>query len=166
MMNIILKLFAQTDFDVDDSGLDTIELFFFDVGDALLPSAEATFFSWLAWFGAVGSIGLIIFWTVLLLRAAFQALKSEDNSEELGESYKKIKSLFIGLGLSILFPVILTIVGTLFGLGNFYNWPQALEACNAQAISSTGVPEVDENGNPVTYQFYFLAALDGQEDRC
>lgn len=116
-------------FDLDDSiGLETISIPFFP--QVSLPDSEyATFLSWASFAGGLFSIGLIVFWVFLILRAAFTMLKSEGHEEMVADSISRLKSVFIGAALAILFPIGLSVLGSLLGLGNLWSWPAAFRDC-------------------------------------
>ncbi len=95
-----------------------------------LPNNEySTALSWASFIGGLFSIGLVIFWIYLLLRASFKMLQSEGNSDGVEDSYAKLKSTFIGAALAIAFPIALSIVGGILGLGPLWSWPAAFRNC-------------------------------------
>lgn len=115
--------------DIDNSiGLDPIKIPFFP--QVNLPTNEySTFLSWASFIGGLFSIGLVIFWVFLILRASFTMLKSEGNEEMVADSISRLKSVFIGAALSIIFPIGLSVIGGILGLGNLWAWPAAFRNC-------------------------------------
>lgn len=110
--------------------LDPIVIPIFAAPFNILPNSEyATVLSWVGFFGSIITIGIVVFWIFLILKAAFQALKSQENPDEIGEARKRVVSTFIGAGLSILIPVIISIVGVFVGAGPLWNWPVAFRKC-------------------------------------
>lgn len=115
--------------DIDDSiDIHEIRIPFF--GQVELGFDEyATIWSWLTFIGGLISIFVMVFWVGLILRAAFLALKSEGSEEGMGEAMKKMQSAFIGAGISIAFPVALSLIGAIMGIGSLWQWPKALRGC-------------------------------------
>jgi hypothetical protein len=115
--------------DIDNSiGLEQIKIPFFP--QISLPNEEyATIFSWLSFGGALFSIGFIIFWIILIIRASAQMLRSQGNDDAMAESFKKLKSVFVGAGITVAFPILISIIGGFMGLGPLWNWPAALRDC-------------------------------------
>jgi hypothetical protein len=110
--------------------LDPIRIPIFAAPFNILPNSEhATILSWVGFFGSIITIGIVVFWIYLILKASFQALKSQENPDEIGEAQKRVVSTFIGAGLSILIPVIISIVGVFVGAGPLWNWPVAFRKC-------------------------------------
>jgi hypothetical protein len=103
---------------------------------------NANLWTWAAFIGSLATVGLVIFWVYLILRAGVKALQSQGTPEGLEEAFKKIKSVFIGAALSFFFPVILSLAGIFLGIGSIFQWPKMFSNCNG------------------TYQYYFQAYLD------
>ncbi|MDQ6986087.1 MAG: hypothetical protein Q9M91_05790 [Candidatus Dojkabacteria bacterium] len=137
----------DTQFDLDSKiSLQSITINYFP--QPLDPGGEyATVLSWLSFFGILITIGAAVFWIFLLLKAGLFAFKSEGDEVALAESYKKVKSVFIGAGLSFLFPMILTVVGFAVGVGGIWTWPKAFRDCP----------------NDPDLNFYFQAVLEVDE---
>ncbi len=125
-----------------------------------LPSidgaASYTIISWLSFAGIILTIGIILFWVLLILRAAFGVYKKSDDPEGMAEAITKMKSLFIGVALAFAFPIVMTIIGTILGIGSFWSWPVAFQECNGTNPN---------NGEEYTY-FYqaVLGAPEGSQD--
>jgi hypothetical protein len=138
---------AQRQFDIDDKiNLEPITIPVF--GDLSLGiSAHATLFSWLSFSANVVVIALVVFWIFLVLRAGFEAIKSEGDAEKISEAAKKVKSALIGVGTTLIFPAILSIIGAIMGLGPLWTWPAAFRDCPNQKDSEEGS------------QFYFQEVL-------
>lgn len=108
---------------------------------------NASIFSWLAFVGSLATIGLVVFWVFLLVKAGVKGMQSQGNSENLGLAFKQVQSVLIGAAISLLFPLVLSIIGLVLGIGTIFSWPKMFQLCD----DSTG------------YQFYFQALLDGQK---
>ncbi|MCA9387171.1 hypothetical protein KC669_04010 [Candidatus Dojkabacteria bacterium] len=125
----VVKVAAQTNLTTDDNiGLDPISFDFFPQVTLGLDQ-YATIFSWVSFVAGIFSLGIVVFWIFLILRAAFGALKSEGDSEQLQGSFEKIKSTFIGASIALIFPILLTVFGYIFGLGALWSWPAAFRSC-------------------------------------
>jgi hypothetical protein len=143
LQNTIIAQSNDTSLDIDERiGLEPITISFFNQID-LGPDQYYTIFSWVSFVATMFTIGLVIFWIYLVLRAAFGALKSEGDSEQLAESFAKVKSAFIGASMALLFPILLSVFGFIFGLGPLWSWPSGLRSC----------PNVEESA------FYFQEVL-------
>ncbi len=88
-------------------------------------------FSWLAFAGGLATVGLVIFWVFLIIKAAIGALQSEGKPEGLAEAGNKVKSVFIGMLITFLFPAVLSVAGAFLGIGNIFQWPKMLSVCNS-----------------------------------
>lgn len=108
-------------------------------------TSTASVFSWIAFVGSLGTVGLIIFWIYLLVRAGINGMQSQGSDEALAEAFKKVKAVLVGAGTSLAFPIILSIVGAFFGIGSIFNWPRAFQLCDI---------------NTEKYDWYFQALFD------
>ena len=113
-------------------------------------TTNASIFSWLAFAGALVSIGFVIFWIFLLVRAGLKAVRSLGNAEELGEAYKKVQSVFLGAIITMMFPLVLSIIGAILGIGSIFSWPKMFEFCNYTS-------------GDAKYTYYFQAYLSVDE---
>jgi hypothetical protein len=111
-----------------------------------------TFLSWLGFFASLYTIGIVIFWIVYILRATVNAVRSSGEADKLANSYTQIKSVLIAAGLSILFPVALSLIGILIGAGSIFQWPKAFRSCPG------------DDGRDPDYQYYFQAFLNVEQD--
>lgn len=137
---------ATRQFDIDDNiNIEPITIPVF--GDlALGIDPHATLFSWLSFGANLIVVALVVFWIFLILRAGFEAIKSEGDSEKISEASKKVKSAVIGVAMTLIFPAILSVIGALMGLGPLWAWPAALRDC----------PNLKDSGGS---QFYFQEVL-------
>jgi len=107
---------------------------------------NASIWTWLIFAGGLFTVGLVIFWISLLVRAGFKAMQSGGNAEGLTELSKSIRSIFIGITLTIMVPIILSVTGTALGIGNVFQWPKMFTKCNVTS-------------GTVKYEYYFQAYL-------
>lgn len=105
---------------------------------------NASIFSWLSFIGALATIGLVVFWIFLLVKAGVKGIQSQGNPEALGEAFKQVQSVLIGAIISLIFPFVLSVIGLFFGIGTIFSWPKMFQFCE----ESSGV------------QFYYQALLD------
>lgn len=135
-------------------GLDKITIPFFPVFDAINPQ-YATVFSWVTYIADVIVILIVIFWIVRILLAGIEGIRSEGDQAKLQEAFKKIQSNLIGIGITFLVPIVLTLIGFLIGIGSIFNWPKMFSGC-------PGHPAVYVNGvrEEGTYDYYFQAYFD------
>ncbi|MCA9381586.1 hypothetical protein KC678_04940 [Candidatus Dojkabacteria bacterium] len=142
--SFVIKVSAQstTDLNIDDKiGLQPISFDFFpQIG--LGVDQYYTIFSWVSFVATLFSIGLVAFWIYLIVRAAFEALRSEGDAEKLQGSFEKIKSTFIGASVALIFPILLTVFGYILGLGALWSWPSALRECPSTNESAFFFQEV------------------------
>lgn len=154
-ISFLTNVFAQvttgtpsttSQFDIDNKiNLEPITIPVF--GDlALGIDPHATLFSWLSFGANLIVVALVVFWIFLILRAGFEAIKSEGDSEKISEASKKVKSAVIGVATTLIFPAILSVIGALMGLGPLWSWPAALRDC----------PNLKDSGGS---QFYFQEVL-------
>lgn len=135
---------------VDDNiGLEEIRIPIFGQPEFLKDTPFYSIFSWIAFGGLIFSIGLVIFWIALIVRAAFQAVKSEGQEEGLGESFKRVQSVFVGIGIALLVPILISLFGAAIGLGPLWDWPAGLRDCP---------------GGSETYFFQQVLSLEGSAD--
>jgi hypothetical protein len=111
-----------------------------------------TFLSWLGFFASAYTIAIVIFWIIYILRATVNAVRSSGEAEKLANSYTQIKSVLIAAGLSILFPVALSLIGIVIGAGSIFQWPKAFRSCPG------------DNGRDPDYEYYFQAFLNVEQD--
>ena len=105
---------------------------------------NASIFSWVAFIGSLATVGLVIFWIFLLVKAGVAGLQSQGNPEALALAFKQVQSVLVGAAISLFFPFVLSVIGVFFGIGTIFSWPKMFQFCN----ESSGV------------QFYYQALLD------
>lgn len=104
----------------------------------------ASIFSWLSFLGALATIGLVVFWVFLLIKAGVKGLQSQGTPEGLADAFKQVQSVLIGAVISLIFPFALSLIGLFFGIGTIFSWPKMFQFCS----ESSG------------FQFYYQALLD------
>jgi hypothetical protein len=97
----------------------------------IAPDPNFSIFSWIAFFGAIATIGIIIYWIFLILQAALIALKSDGKPEGLEEAGNRMKSIFTGAAITLFFPILLTIIGGILGIGSIFDFPRMLRECSS-----------------------------------
>lgn len=119
------------------------------------PDPNFSIFSWIFFIGALASIGAVVFWIYRIIKAAIKALRSEGKSEDLGEAWKEVQGVIISAAMTLAFPVILSLVGALLGIGTILEWPRMFRECDEGSASDyyfqafLAVPE--GNTDPIGY---------------
>lgn len=149
-----LPVLAQTrpnsdtkDFDIDDKVTVGVEPIHIPIFSSVIGfnTSTASVFSWIAFVGALATIGLVLFWVYLLVRAGIKGIQSQGSEEGLQEAYKKVRAVLVGAAITLAFPILLSIVGMFFGIGTIFNWPRAFQLCDV---------------NTEKYDWYFQALFD------
>jgi len=109
-------------------GLDPIVIQFFPVFGTI-NSKYFTVLSWITFIASILVVLVIIFWVVRILLAGLEAIRSEGDSEKLQEAFKKIQSNLVGIGITFIIPIILTVIGFILGIGTIFNWPKMFSGC-------------------------------------
>ena len=138
---------VNTNFEVDDNIAPGVEPIYIPIFTSVIGfnTSTASVFSWIAFVGALATIGLVIFWIYLLVRAGIQGIQSQGSEEGLAEAYKKVRAVLVGAALTLAFPLLLSVVGVFFGVGTIFNWPRAFQLCDV---------------NTDKYDWYFQALFD------
>ncbi|MEP7103845.1 MAG: hypothetical protein ABI721_04010 [Candidatus Dojkabacteria bacterium] len=124
-----LVLHAQAlDITGNKLNIDPIIIPFFPVFGSINPQ-YFTVLSWITFAGSVIIILVIILWIVRILLAGLDAVRSEGDPEKLSESYKKIQASLVGVALTFLIPILLTVIGFVLGIGSIFNWPKMFSGC-------------------------------------
>jgi hypothetical protein len=106
-------------------------------------------FSWLTFIGAALVALLLVYWVFLLIKNGVELVNSEGKPEAIAESGKKMRSVLFAVGLTLLFPFVLSILGIAIGIGSVFSWPKMLSFCNANSDST------------FYFQAFFKAEADG-----
>jgi len=129
------------DYDIDQSiDLQTIKIPVFSTMS--LDFSHSTFESWLSFAINIVLVLVLIFWISKIVFAGAQAMKSEQG-EEMTKAWDKIRATYSGIGLTLLVPLILTIIGIFIGAGPIWAWPMAFRSCDGNS----------------EYKYYFQALL-------
>lgn len=149
----------DSDLNIDDSiDLQPITIPFFP--QLALPGTEYdTIWSWISFFGALFTLGMLAFWIFLILKAGLNVYQKQGQPEGIQESMQRLKSVFIGAGLSMIIPIFFVVVGAILGLGAPWRWPAALRSCPNSAPQPGTVSATNPEGSK-QYDFYFQAVLD------
>lgn len=137
------SLFAQGNNSVEID-LEPITIPVFNIGtDIIVNLRNGSILSWLSFFGGLLTIVLLIYWVFRILVSSINAIRSEGDKEKLENAIKSIRSNFIGAVVTLAFPIILSLIGVVLGVGTVFDWPKSFRFC----------PEESE------YTFYFEAFL-------
>ncbi len=103
---------------------------------------NASIFSWISFIGSLATIGLVVFWIFLLVKAGVKGMQSQGNAENLTGAFKQVQSVLIGAAVTLFFPFVLSLIGLFFGIGTIFSWPKMFQLC-------------DKSSNPNGFDFYF-----------
>lgn len=109
-------------------GLDPITISFFPQV-TLIDAEYASFLSWLSFIANIAILVLVLFWLYKIFFAGIEAMRGGGEAEKLVESWKKVRAVLLGVTISFLIPIILSIVGTFLGVGAIWEWPLAFREC-------------------------------------
>ncbi|MEO0075445.1 MAG: hypothetical protein ABIK31_04970 [candidate division WOR-3 bacterium] len=86
-------------------------------------------FSWLSFFAIIIIAVLVVYWIYLFVRLGIEAIQSEGDKDKLTEVSKKARSILISVVIFFLFPLVLSFIGTVLGVGNIFQWPKMFSVC-------------------------------------
>lgn len=132
-----LGVSAQVSFQPEVDGLQAIELPTFLSLDEV---ANFSIFSYIALAISLIFVGVSIFWIALVIRAGVTVIQSQ-GADGVQEGYKQLGSVFWSVGFLFGFFVVLILVASFFGLGNFLAWPKYLSICEDGGFYVTKVLE-------------------------
>lgn len=118
----------------------TIPLF---VDFSAVAGSASTVFSLLSFLGVIATLGIVAFWIVKIVQLGVEGMQSGGKSDKIQELIKKLQNILLGVFMSFLFPVILSIIGIFAGLGTIFEWPRMFRSCES-----------------ADYDYYFQAFLD------
>ncbi len=131
---------------VGDLNLQSIRIPLFLPFDPKFGSS-LTVFSWITYIGIIATGAIIVFWIYLIIRTAVKAMQSHGEADALADVSKRFRSIFIGMFITFLFPIVLSVIGVLLGVGTIFAWPKMFSRCDNHS-GSTG------------YEYYFQAYLE------
>lgn len=126
---LFMPVVLQAGGDLDTgTGLNEIVIPLFS--SSLFGFAEnASIISWLAFAGGLFTVIILAYWIFRILVSGIQALRSEGDPVKLQESYGKLKSNFIGMFITFLIPLVLSLIGAFLGIGTIFQWPTSFQLC-------------------------------------
>lgn len=149
----VTSVFAQTNVDVDVPEVSikpiTIPLF-----GAPIDLGNFSIFSWLVFLGGLVISLLVIYWIFLFVRTGLKAIQSNGKPEVLAEVGKSAQSILVGIAITFLIPIVLSLVGYVLGIGNVFAWPKMFSLCGT-------IPS--QNSSQITKTFYFQYYLENPE---
>lgn len=86
---------------------------------------------------------LTTYWVFKIIAAAVNIIQSQGDSGKVAESIKKIQAVFIGIMTLFLFVAGISVVGAIFNLGNFFEWPKKLSICTTGEFYVTKALEMN-----------------------
>lgn len=139
----------ELEFDLGNTGLGEIRISYFPQ-IRLIDTQYSTFLSWLSFIANIAILLLIIFWIYRILLAGIGAMRGGGEPDKLQESWKQIRSVFLGITFTFIIPILLIVIGFILGLGPIWDWPLAFREC--------------KNSDEYDYYFQALQALDESND--
>jgi hypothetical protein len=122
--------------------LKPIEIPVFPILQSGFDPSYATIYSWLAFVGIILSIIIFAVFVLRLIGLAYKAITKGEEDSTLTDVYKKVRFNFLGLFIVFMTPLVLSLIGSLLGVGNIFQWPKMFSSCaNSE------------------YEFYFEAYL-------
>jgi hypothetical protein len=148
-----IKVFAVGNDNNSGLGLlDPIQVSYFPIvgglGGLFVDMDSYSILSWVSFFGNLAIVAVIILWIVRILLIGVEVIRNGENEEKLQEGVKRIKALFIGIVMGMVFPIGLSIIGSRVGIGNIFQWPIMFSFCREGS----------------QYEFFFQAYLQEGSD--
>lgn len=134
------------DIGLEGTGLGTIELPTFFNSDQI---DNFSLFSYVSLALNLAFIGIVILWGVMAFNAGRKVLGSEGQSTPLEEANEKFKNVFASITILFGFFLILILLTSFLGIGNFFQWPVYLSVCNdGEYYFQKVIRNADGTGNP------------------
>ncbi len=103
----------------------------------------STILSWLSFAGVILTIIVLAIFIVRIVFLSYKMIVQGSEKEEVvGDVFKKFRLNFVGLIITFLTPIILSLIGGFLGIGNIFRWPKMFSSCSGSE-----------------YEFYFEAYL-------
>jgi hypothetical protein len=109
---------------------------------------NASVLTWITFLGGILTVGLVVFWIYLIVKAGVKGMQSQGNAEKLSEAFQQLQSVLVGAALTLVFPLFLSLIGLFLGIGTIFSWPKMFQFCTGSSANGT------------EYEFYFQALLD------
>lgn len=128
---------------------------------------NASVLTWITFLGGIFTVGLVVFWIYLIIKAGVKGMQSQGNAEKLSEAFKQVQSVLIGAALTLIFPLFLSLIGLFLGIGTIFSWPKMFQFCDQSALSSYNQSQQslteqfnsEQVAKSINYQYYFQALL-------
>lgn len=102
-----------------------------------------TIFSYLAVALNFLFLGVGLLWIILVVRAGIEYLRSYGDEGVIGASKKRISAVVASISMLFFSLVLLVLVGSFLGLGNFLSWPKKLSQCEDGTLYITKALELE-----------------------
>lgn len=74
-------------------------------------------------------VAVLLLWVYLVLRGAVDVIRSQGEEGMIEGGKKRISNVLISISVLFVFLVGITLVGSFFGVGNFWEWPKSFSLC-------------------------------------
>ena len=143
IQNYLIPLLQQASVNLpDEVNLKPITIPLF-VDFSAVAGSSSTVFSLVSFIGVIATLGIVAFWIYKIVRLGIEGMQSGGKADKIQELIKKLQNILLGVFMSFLFPVILSIIGIFAGLGTIFDWPRMFRSCES-----------------ADYDYYFQAFLD------
>lgn len=95
---------------------------------------------------------IVMIWIVMVIRGALLYLQSKGDEGMIATGQKKITNVFISISILFVFIVVISVVASWLGVGNFWEWPRAFSYCNS---------DFSKDPNAYYFQYYLKRSSEG-----
>lgn len=99
---------------------------------------------------------LIVIWIFIAIFAGLKIIRSQGNPEGIQGGMTRIKNLWAGVTIGLLFFVAVSFIGMFAGVGNIFEWADNLQECSCEKAVS--------GQDCYTYLFQAKASVENEED--
>jgi len=127
----------------------TIPLF---VDFSAVAGSASTVFSLISFIGVAATVAIVVFWIYKIVKLGIEGMQSGGKADKIQELIKKLQNIFVGVFMSFLFPVILSIIGIFAGVGTIFEWPRMFRSCESPNYNYYFQAFLDKGGNDAQLQ--------------
>ncbi len=145
--------------EVDIEGKETVDLHVFNPTSGFANHGVLSLISFIA---QLAFAFLIVVWVFISIFAGIKMIKGAGKPEDIEGGMKRIKNMWLGASIGILFFIAVSFLGTMAGIGNIFLWAENLQECScenavddqdcyvylfqAKASDDTKIWQCDDNG--------------------
>lgn len=108
----------------------------FGLGEIQIPTFlsldQVAHFSILSYVGVLLTlvfIAVLLLWVYLVLKSSVEVMRSQGDEGAIEGSKKRITNVLVSISILFAFLIGITLVGSFFGVGNFWQWPKSFSLC-------------------------------------